>query len=270
MKNIFYIITLSLLVWSCEDVIDVNVPNAAPKLVIDASLNWWDGTTGNEQNIILTLSAPYFNTEVPPANNATVTVTDTNNNTFVFTENGTTGIYSTNNFTPEIDETYTLTIIYAGETYTGTETLKSTVPVNSVEQNNDGGFTGDEIEIKAFYTDPANIENYYLFEIQNPSVIIPEFEAYEDEFVDGNEIFAFYSDEDLQSGDEIIIRNYGVSERFYEFMFLLLQQTETDGGPFQTQPATVRGNCINSTDPENFPLGYFRVSQAFEVLYTVE
>jgi hypothetical protein len=270
MKNIFYIITLSLLVWSCEDVIDVEVPNAAPKLVIDASLNWFDGTAGNEQNIILTLSAPYFNTEVPPANNAAVTVTDTNNNTFVFTEEGATGIYRTSNFIPEIDETYTLTITYNGETYTGTEVLKSTVPVNSIEQNNDGGFTGDEIEIKAFYTDPANIDNYYLFEVQNPALITPEFEAYKDEFVDGNEIFAFYSDEDLQAGDELIIRNYGVTERFYEFMFLLLQQTETDGGPFQTQPATVRGNCVNITNPDNFPLGYFRVSQAFEIIYTVE
>jgi hypothetical protein len=32
-----------------------------------------------------------------------------------------------------------------------------------VEQNNEGGFTGEDIELKAFYTDPANIENYYFF-----------------------------------------------------------------------------------------------------------
>jgi len=270
MKKIFYIIAISLFTVSCEDVIDVEVPNAAPKLVIDASLNWFDGTTGNEQKIILTLSAPYFNDEVSPANNAIVNIVDTNNNTFVFIEEGNTGIYSTNSFIPEIDQTYTLTITYDGEIYIATEILKSTVPVNSIEQNNEGGFTGDEIEIKAFYTDPANIDNYYLFEIQNPSLITPEFEAYKDEFVDGNEIFAFYSDENIESGDQIVIRNYGVSERFYEFMFLLLQQTQTDGGPFQTQPATVRGNCVNTTNPNNFPLGYFRVSQAFEVIYTVE
>jgi hypothetical protein len=75
----------------------------------------------------------------------------------------------------------------------------------------------------------------------------------------------------LTSGNEIIIRNYGVSERFYEFMFILLLQNSQDGGgPFETQPATVRGNCINQTNPNNYPLGYFRLSEADEFTYIVE
>ena len=54
-------------------------------------------------------------------------------------------------------------------------------------------------------------------------------------------------------------------------MFILLQQNAADGGgPFETQPATVRGNCINDTNPENFPLGYFRLSEVAELIYTVE
>jgi len=68
----------------------------------------------------------------------------------------------------------------------------------------------------------------------------------------------------------VIIKNYGISEQYYNFMFLLLQQTtDNSGGPFETQPATVRGNCINITNPENYPLGYFRVSQANQYNYTV-
>ena len=36
-------------------------------------------------------------------------------------------------------------------------------------------------------------------------------------------------------------------------MFILLQQGGEDGGgPFETQPATVRGNCINQTNSELF------------------
>ena len=80
----------------------------------------------------------------------------------------------------------------------------------------------------------------------------------------------FYVEEDLDPGDEVIIRNYGVSEQFYEFMFVLLQQTSEGGGPFETQPATVRGNCINTTSPNNYPLGYFRLSEVSEIVYTVE
>ena len=38
------------------------------------------------------------------------------------------------------------------------------------------------------------------------------------------------------------------------------------GGPFQSPPATVRGNIINTTNAANYPLGYFSLSE-FDVLY---
>ncbi len=270
MKQILYIL-LIFFCFSCEDQIDVDLETENPRLVIDASINWFKNTSGNEQTIKLTLTAPFFNTEIPPASGAEVSITDSNNNTFQFNEEGTTGIYSTNNFIPEINQEYNLTIIYNGETYIASEILKSVTEVDFIEQNNDGGFTGDETEIKAFYTDPENEENYYFFEFISDIPEIPDLEVYNDEFTNGNQIFAFYTEEDLESGDILTIRNYGVSERFYEFMFILLQQGgEEGGGPFETQPATVRGNCINQTNPDNYPLGYFRVSEASEFIYEVE
>ena len=54
-------------------------------------------------------------------------------------------------------------------------------------------------------------------------------------------------------------------------MFVILQQNSQDsGGPFETQPATVKGNCLNQTNPNNFPLGYFRQSEVAEIVYTIE
>ena len=100
---------------------------------------------------------------------------------------------------------------------------------------------------------------------------IPRLEVYKDEFTNGNQIFGFYTEEDLEAGDVVTIRNHGISKRFYEFMFLLRQQSsENGGGPFETQPATLRGNCINTTNPDNFPFGYFRLSEVDELAYTVE
>ncbi|WP_452221062.1 DUF4249 domain-containing protein [Lacinutrix salivirga] len=271
MKKLFIAIVCSFLIFSCEDVIEVDLPTATPKLVIEASINWFEGTNGNTQQIKLTESAPYFNESVPPANNAIVTVTDGNNNTFTFTEEGNTGIYINTSFLPEINQTYTLTINYNEEIYTASETMQTVTPIDYIEQNNEGGFTGEDIEIKAFYTDPVDEDNYYFYEFVTDIAAIPNLEVYDDEFTNGNQIFAFFSEEDLETGDELIIRNYGVSERFYEYMFILLQQSgDNSGGPFETQPATVRGNCVNQTNPNNFPLGYFRVSQAFETIYIVE
>lgn len=271
MKKFLYIILLSLSFTACEDVIDLELDSAAPRLVIDASLNWYKGTDGKNQIIKLSLSAPFYNDEVPPANNAVVTVTDTNNNTFNFIENEDTGIYSNNSFIPEIDGVYTLTINYNNEIYTGTEQLMAVSTIDRVEQKNDGGFSGDEIEIKAYYTDPEGLGNYYLFEIDRLADNDTSLEVYDDEFTDGNEIFAFYSDEDLETGHELVIYGSGISERFYEYMVILLQQTDDEGGdPFETQPATVRGNCVNQTNPSNYPFGYFRASEVSIFNYTVE
>lgn len=271
MKKIIYIILLSLSFTACEDVIDLELNSAEPRLVIDASLNWFKGTDGKDQFIKLTLSAPFYNLEVPPANGAIVTVTDTNNNTFSFIEEGDTGIYRNSVFIPEINGVYTLTINYKDEIYRGTEQLMEVAEIDRVEQKNDGGFSRDEIELKAFYNDPAGFGNYYLFEFDMLETNSVSLEVYDDEFTDGNEIFAFYTDEDIETGTEISVYNNGISERYYEYMVVLLQQTDDEGGdPFETQPATVRGNCVNETNPENYPFGYFRASEVSVFNYTVQ
>lgn len=262
---------ITLLMISCEDVIKIDAPTIPPKLVIEASLNWFKGTSGSYQFIKLSLSAPYFDTQILPANDAEIFVTDSSNNTFIFTENEDTGIYVTYSFIPKIDETYTLTINYQNETYIGTEVLKSVTPIIRVEQQNDKGFSGDDTELKAYYQDPVNENNYYFFEFIIGKNLLVDLQVYNDEFTNGNEIFGYFSNDELYTGDEVIIRNYGVSQRFYEFTFLLLQQkNDESGGPFETQPASIRGNCVNVTNPNNYPFGYFRISEVDQFIYTIE
>jgi hypothetical protein len=260
-----------MLLTSCEDVVDIDLNTSEPKLVIEASINWEKGTSGNEQEIKLTLTAPYYDSDIPPANGAIVSIVDSNNTTFNFTEDGITGIYKNLIFNPILNETYTLTINYQGETYSATETLIPVVAIDYVEQENDGGFLGDQIELKAYYTDPANEENYYFFEFLNANITsIPDLGVYDDEFSNGNQIFGFYSHEDIEIGDVIEIKSYGVSERFYNYMSILLEQNGEGDGPFSTQPTTVRGNCINETNAEYFPLGYFRLSEVDALTYTIQ
>ena len=123
MKKIIITVLIGVLLVSCEDVIEVDLPTSEPRLVIDASINWFKGTTGNEQSIKLSLSAPFFQDGTPPANNATVTIIDMNSNTFEFIENGDSGVYENNAFLPEIDGIYQLTVIYEDEVYTAGQVL---------------------------------------------------------------------------------------------------------------------------------------------------
>ncbi|MCK0125506.1 DUF4249 domain-containing protein [Gelidibacter sp. F2691] len=271
MKKFILIVCLCLFHMSCEDVIEVDLNTADPKLVIEASINWTKGTLGNQQMVKLSLTAPYFDSEIPPATGAQVQIISATNTVYHFIEEGATGIYRNSQFVPTLNSSYELQITYKDEQYRGQEIFKSVASINRVDQNNEGGFSGEDIELKAFYSDPADEKNFYFFEILSSIPAIPSLSIYEDKFNNGNDIFGFYSEEDLTSGDIVTIRNYGISERFYNYMFILLQQNGgSGGGPFETQPAIVRGNCVNETNPENFPLGYFRLSEVSEVVYTVQ
>jgi len=250
---------------SCEDVIDVDLNTSDPRLVVEGNIHLLEGGS-SISTVKLTTTAPFFDNQIPYVENALVTITDDMGTTypFIYTSEG---VYNTQ-FVPQLNVNYTLQIIYNNETYSATEQLYTVSPLEFIEQKNDGGFTGEDIELKAFFTDPAGEQNFYFFE--GLSVRGDNFDVFDDEFFDGNPIFGFYRDEDLSSGDEVTFNLYGVNQQFYNFMYVLLQQTASGGGPFETQPATVRGNIINETNPDNFPLGYFRISEMSTIIYTVE
>ncbi len=271
MKKVFiYLLSICFISISCEDVIDLDLPNQDPQLVIEASINWQKGTLGNNQEIKLSLTAPFFEENIPPATGASVRISNAFNELFIFTETEP-GIYRNDSFNPELNMTYELEIIYDNETYRGSETLKEVSSIDFVEQDNGGGFLGEDFEIKAYYTDPANEENYYLYRFSNTTQQELELEVYNDEFTNGNQIFAYYSSEEITLGDQIEITAIGVSRQFHDYFFLLRQQTDDENGdPFEVQPAVLRGNCTNSTNPDHFPLGYFRLSQTDQTSYIVE
>ena len=142
MKTIikYFILAISFAFIGCEDVIDVDLNKSEPKLVIDASIKWEKGTTGNEQTIRLTTTGDYFNATVPAANGAIVTITDSNAIVYNFIEDGTTGNYKCINFNPVLNENYTLSVSYNGQTYTSTDKLYPVPTITTIEQNL-GGFT---------------------------------------------------------------------------------------------------------------------------------
>lgn len=266
MKKPLILVLLIAFCFSCEDVIDVDLNESEPKLVIEANvLVLEDGSS--DATVRLTTSAPFFENQIPIVDDAVVTITSEDGTVFPFTYT-TNGIY-TSPLNPQPNVNYTLEVVYQNETYSATERLYNTVPIEFVEQEDEGGFTGDDIELKAFFTDPEGRGDYYFVEAL--SVRGNDFDVTDDEFFDGNQIFIFYIADDLQAGDEVQFVIHGVNEQFHDFMFTLLQQsTDSGAGPFQTQPATVRGNMINQTNFDNFPLGYFRISETFKFDYIVQ
>lgn len=260
---------------SCTDVIDVDVPTADPRLVIEASLDWQNGTDGKQQTIKLSTTTPYFDTTSDNVvTGATVAVTrSSTNTTMLFTDNND-GTYTTTNFEAVLNETYILNILYNNETYTATETLRPTTPITSVNQSKNNGFFSDVLEVNVYFNDPEDETNFYILKFQERDEDYPYLRDLSDDLQNGNEISVVYEkfdddneDEEFQPDDVVDINLYNVSERYYKYMQLLNSQSGS-GNPFAPTPVELRGNCINETNPENYPYGFFRVTETYKETYT--
>lgn len=279
LKNILLTLLTVLIFTACEEVVTPDLDTAAPRLVVNANIQWYhQQSNGNSQEIDLSLSTPFY-TDTPsvPVTNATVSVTNLNTNqVFDFTHQGI-GKYATSNFEPILGNTYQLNIEYNNENYTATETFTKTPSINNITQSVAGGFDSEATEVNVFFTDDANTEDYYLIEYFSNRAGFPKRNTFRDEFLNGNEIktFAETSDqfnedeEKLQAGDVVNIQLYGISKQFYNYFDLLLQQDESQG-PFATTPVPLRGNVINTNNSQNYAFGYFRCNQVVSASYTVQ
>jgi hypothetical protein len=256
---------------SCTKTVDVEVPDAGDRIVIEASLDWELGTSGQEQSIQLTSSTEYFTDNlVNPVIGATIEVTSNDMNHYTFEDQGN-GYYTADDFVAEIGQSYTLEIQYNGETYMANEKMESVTNITRIEQSTEGGLNPEHIDVSVYFNDPAGIENYYLGEFTHPRSPVPVFWIIDDNFADGNEMWVICEHENLTVGDTVNINLYGITESYYHYMVLLVHQSsQFNGGPFQTPPVQVSGNCININNEMEEVLGYFRLSQVDRTFYVIE
>ena len=280
MKNIVVniLLVISILLVSCTDVIDVEVPYAGPKLVVEASLDWKKGTVGNTQTIKLSELQPYFDDTTPYiVTGASVKVTNDSNGKVAYFIDQNNGDYVTTEFIPIVDQSYTLEIVYNGVTFAAREVLAPVVVIDLVDQSTENGFDPNVIEVNIYFRDPLEEENYYLTIFQERKELLPTLLDISDEFTNGNEMRVFYEkftnedtgEKELQPGDIVDIKFYGISKTYFNYIRLLIEQNN-DGGPFSTIPASLKGNCINIIDPDDYALGYFRLTQVDKRTYVVE
>lgn len=270
MRNVGFILGLILLVGllSCEEVVEIDLETETPRLVVEASINWNKGTDGRLQQITLTHTTPYFDTASSPATGAIVYIEESDGQRYDFIEEGTSGVYISESFNPKLQRTYILFIQYQDEIYQAEESMVPVTNLAYITQNNGSVFSNDYIELKAYFEDPVEEENYYFYKFE--AMKDHTINVTEDRLLNGNEMFAIFVSEELEKGDQVKVSLYGVSKQYYNYMFTLISQSGESMSPFATQPATVKGNIVNLNNPENFALGYFRVSQEDTYTYIID
>jgi hypothetical protein len=248
---------------NCEKVIDVDVPSIEPKLIIDASFEvLFDETPVIANTVVkLTLSADYFDDVIPTVSNATVFLTNLVDNSIInFSDANADGNYEpTTSFIPADDVQYELTIVHDNQTYKGKATKIKSTPFTKVIQGDETLFSGKEVELKITFKDAPIIENYYLFNFDGNLFL-----SIDDRFFNGSEynFSYFYRDDEFELPKTVNLKMSGITKEYYTYFEILVSQGgQEGGGPFQSVPSSLLGNIINTTNEDNYPLGYFHISE---------
>ena len=256
-----FILLVLIVLTSCEDVIEIDVPRDNTRLSIDAIIRLNTNLSITQLIVKATETTSFFD-EIGPATLNQIQIVNESTNTIVnlVEEPLSSGTYIADWPTEDlIQGELLLTLDFNNEQYEARTTYVPTVPFDALRQDEGTLFSGEETEIVVSYTDEPSRIDFYLFDFDFNEYLVSE-----DTFYQGQSFeFSYFYEDGLEPGQELNIIILGVDEAFYNYMNQIIVQSGGDQGPFQTPAATVKGNIVNITNPDNFALGYFAIGQAF-------
>jgi len=245
----FILITATLL-YSCTKVIQVNLNDSAPQLVIEGNITDSAGPYTVQLSKTVNFSDPNI---FPAVSGALISITDT---TIGLTDTLTetvAGTYATHTIQGVPGHVYTLYVSAEGKTYTAASTMPTPVPLDSVTFMHQNNFGKTTIFADVNFQDPAHVPNYYNFtEFINGIRFNKFIFAYDDEFIDGkyNSQQLFTDSAYIKTGDTVAVEMDCIDKPVYDFFKTL--QNATNGNNFQSaSPANPLSNISNNA------LGYF-------------
>lgn len=288
------LLTLTLFI-SCEDVIDVDLPENETRLIVNGVIRVDETQDYLPVEIRVSESSSFFeNNTIASIKSAIIYYGTPNPDAPEILEGG--GVSNLAELEPgsgiwvpdptfdsdqrirvsSINEgdVFQLTIETNEERYFATTTYVKSVPIDSLVQGDETLFSGDETEVIVSFTDRGNSDDFYVLDLD-----FGEFLVTEDEFYQGQTfVFSYFYDNELElnTSSVVDISLLGADEAFYNYMNQIIVQSGGDQGPFQTPAATVRGNIINITGIDNnevfdnvdrsnnFALGYFAIVEEYK------
>ena len=231
---------------SCEEIIDINLKNAEPALVVEANIS-----DVNELQYIYLSKTVQFGADNAPLriSGAKVTVKENNSLVYNFTEFAP-GIYRTN-FRGKVGATYQLSIESEGKIYNATSIMPPKVILDSVSITQVDFFNEKRKFVKLHYQDPQESADAYRFILSINDKVLTEFFVDNDRFNNGSYIDrTVYSDDpEIVTGDDIKVDFQTIDLNNYRYFFTL-QQISGGGGP-PVAPSNPVSNISNGA------LGYF-------------
>lgn len=239
---------------SCEKIIDVNINDSEPQIVIEGKIN----TDTTNYIIEVKMTVPYNATENSLVNDALVTLSDDLGATQTLTFIGN-GQYETTSMFGVVGREYILKVEQNGQIYEHPCLLKTPTPLDSVGSiyfaENEVPGVDEGIYLAVSFTDPVGLgDRYRLVVTKNDTVFNGpnDYYLFWDKFDDGLQDIVIYFDEDyrMQSGDRVTVELWTLDERVFDF-YNTLDDILAQG----FQPSGVPDNPNSSWS--NGALGYF-------------
>ena len=300
MKKAILVSVLGFLVLSCEDVIEVDLPEVEPRLIVNAifrvdlneefvpvEVKVTEASNFFEENTVTSLESALIRYGMPLEGSPDIIQDPPGFSSLAESEPGS-GIYipdptfdadqriRTSSLRPGM--IFQLFLTHKNRRYFASTSFQFTVPIESLEQGTNTLFSEDDTEIIVTFTDTPDQTDYYVFDFD-----FGNFLTLDDQFFDGQQFeFSYFYDANMKTRDEAEVSILGADQEFFNYMSLLIEQTEDDGGVFDTPVTTVRGNIFdvtgldntnifdNTNRPDEFALGYFAVIQEFKQTIVIE
>ena len=259
---------------SCEKDVILDLLNTQGKyLIVEANI---DNSSVNQMIIRLYRSGSFYDDEKGfPVSNAIVSISDGNNN-YLFTETASSEQQG-NYYNRELGgnmitgNTYNLTVIDDGKTYTASSTLKPVPDIDSVTTSINflsqlGIIKEVLVDIYIHFENLPHQGNYYLVNLYingNIQTFTPNQKTMiSDENLE-NHVSLYIKTvrrNELKNGDKITLEMRSISREQYEFYTDFFSQTELSGNPFAgAPPANIPTNLSEGAR------GFFQVSSVATV-----
>jgi hypothetical protein len=246
---------------SCEKVIDLNLKNAEPQLVIEGSII----NVPHNPTVRITRSVRFDEpNNFPGVSGAIVRVT-TGNSPLTLTETST-GVYRGPAVIARSGRTYSLQVDVDGKTYKATSTMPDQVFIDSIAIDEQSFRAKETKTVVVYYKDPPVVKNQYRFILSVNGVLIKEIFVRNDDFNDGGTIRAalYQEDVDIKIGDKIELEMQCIDARMYTYWFTFSKQSGNGMG---------NGSVAPANPPNNFDipvLGYFSAHTSDRRIVTVK
>jgi hypothetical protein len=231
------VIICSILLGSCEKVIDVNYKEAEKKYVVEGEVS---NITASGNTVKISQTKKFEDANAfTGISGATVTI-QVNNGIIYTLPEVSTGIYKTTAFTGVPGSEYKLTVSVNGNTFSAISKMPSQVVSLDTVTVVDLAFGGSSKTIQPDYLDPVGLGNSYRFIQYVNGVQLKKVFVQNDELSDGIRVTRplLNQDSDLKSGNTVKVDMLCIDENIYKYWYSLDQAATGSSSATPANPIT--------------------------------